>query len=224
MLKPKTRLTKKKLKEDKLVTTYFQAIDFYQKYQKQIIIGASALLLTILLVVFYTNQKEAKEKQASAHLAAARFELAKMNYDIAIDSLEQIVEQYNGSKSTGIACFYLASTYFQQKNYESAQKYFEEFLDSYASTPTLSSSSMSGIASCLEIKKEYKKAAEMYEEAVKKYPDVFNASEHLMNAARCYRLSGDKENARRTYERIVQDFPNSGFKNDAEFYLAQLDV
>jgi len=223
MLKPRKRLTKRQVKEDKLITIYFQVVEFYKQYQNYILGALGVVVIVILLSAYISNTRAQKEQKASATLATARLELANMNIDVAIDSLERLVTEYDGTKSAGTGCFYLANSYFLKKNYDSAQKYYEKYLSSYEDNLILASSAMSGVAACFEEKEEYRQAAEMYQKTVRKYPNVFNVAEKLMNAARCYRLAGVKEEARTIYQQIIDEYPNSGFKNDADIYLSQLN-
>ncbi|MBN2093680.1 tetratricopeptide repeat protein [candidate division KSB1 bacterium] len=224
MLRPRKKFARKKVKEDKLVTTYLKIMDYYEMYQKYILGGVAAIIVIILLVVMVSSNRREAEIKASGELAAARMQLSNMNLDAAADSLEKLVTRYDGTNSAGVGSFYLANTYFLQKKTELAQKYFEEYLSDYASDPMLSSSALAGLAACHEEKKDYKKAAELYEDAVEKYPSVFNAAEKLMNAARCYNLAGNKENAKRIYQKVIDKYANSGLKNDAEIYLAELNA
>lgn len=224
MLRPRKKVARKTVKEDKLVTTYLRLLDYYELYQKYILGGITALIVIVLLIVVVSRNQRDAEKKASEELAAARMQLSNMNLNAAADSLEKLVSRYDGTNSAGIGCFYLANTYFLQKKTELAQKYFEEYLDDYETDPMLSSSAMAGLAACYEENKDYKKAAELYEDAVNNYKSVFNAAEKLMNAARCYGLAGNKENAKRIYQLVIEKYPNSGLKNDAEIYLSELNA
>lgn len=224
MLKPRTRLTKKKIKEDKLVTAYFKAIDYYQLYQKYILGGLGALVLLIVLIIFISQTRKANELNASGELAAARAELARMNFPAGIDSLQKIIVRYDGTRSAGDATFYLANTYFLQKQFDLAQKYFNEYLDSYSGDENTRYSAMVGLAACFEEKEDFKAAAEMYEKAANKHDAVFNAAEGLLSAGRCYLAAGLKEKARTVLQRLLEKYPESAFKNEAELKLAELDV
>lgn len=224
MLKPKSRLSKKKIKEDKLVTFYFNAIEYYNKYQNYILGGLAAVVVLVLVSVYFSNMQTEKEGKASGKLAVARMHLSQMNTKVAIDTLEAVISEFSGTNSAGVACFYLANTYFQQQNTESAQIYYQKYLDDYDDDALISSSSLAGVAACLEQKKEYKEAAKLYEKSTQKYPQVFDSADKLMSAARCYRLAGIKENAKKIYEQVIEEYPNSGYKNDAELFLAQLEV
>jgi len=224
MLKPQRRLTKRKLKEDKLVTIYFKTVDFVRENQNRLL-GAVTAIFVIILIIFWSSKiSSSKETRAANALARAEIKMNEGQYNAAIDSLQLLIDSEDGAKSTGIGVFYLANLYFQNENFELAQTYYEKYLDDYQDNETFSSSALAGIGSCLEGQGEYKKAAEMDEKAVEKYSNIFDNANKLMNAARCYVLAGNKEKARAIYKRIIEEYPNSGYKNDAEISLAQIDA
>ena len=47
----KKHYAKKEIKEDPLVNYFFEAKELWQKYQKQILIGLSALVVLIVVVI-----------------------------------------------------------------------------------------------------------------------------------------------------------------------------
>lgn len=224
MLRPQKRITKRKLKEDKLVTIYFKTIDFIREHQNKLLGATAAIVVFVLIIVWSSKISTSKETKAANALARAEIKMNEGQYDSAMVKLKTLINLYDGIKSTGIGAFYLANLYFQNENYELAHSYYEKYLDDYQDNEIFSSSALSGIASCLEGKGEYRKAAEIYEEAVEKYARVFDNANKLMNAARCYVFAGNKEKARAIYKRIIEEYPNSGYKNDAEIALAQIDA
>lgn len=224
MLKPQKRITKRKLKEDKLVTFYFKAVDYIKENQNMLFSVAAGIVLILLIIVWSSKISVSKETGAASALARAEIKMNQGQYMAAMDSLKLLVDFYDGAQSTGVGLFYLANLYFQNEDFESAQTYYEKYIDDYQDDETISCSAIAGIAACLEGKKSYKKAAEMYEKAAKKYSKTFDIASKLMNAARCYVLAEKKEKARKIYKRIINEYTNSGYKNDAEISLAQIDA
>ncbi|MCK5740467.1 tetratricopeptide repeat protein [bacterium] len=224
MQKPKKRIHKPKQQDDKIVATFLKVRDFYEQYQRYIIIGMIALVVVVASSFYISNTNQQKEHAASADLAAARLELASMNTAAAIDSLEGVVLDYDGTKSAGLACFYLANAYLNIKNYDSAEGYFDKYLDDYKGDPMLTSSAMSGLATCAEATSDFAKAAKLFKKSADKYGTVSNTARKLMDAARCYRKAGKTDDARKIYERLIEEYPDSGFINDAEQFLAELNV
>ncbi|MBN1352185.1 tetratricopeptide repeat protein [candidate division KSB1 bacterium] len=224
MLRPQKRITKRQLKEDKLVTFYFKAIDFIQENQNKLFFGVLGVIAIILIVVWSSRLSASKESNAASALARAEIKMNQGQYMAAMDSLKILIELYDGAQSTGKGVFYLANLYFQNEDYESAQKYYEQYLGDYKDDANFASSALAGMAACYEGKKNFKKAAELYEKAVKKYSQAFDNANKLMNAARCYILAGNKEKARTLYQQIIEDYPNSGLKNEAEISLAEINA
>lgn len=223
MLRPKKSLTKLKPKDDKLVTVYLKAVDFFQLYKNYLIGGVVVIVIVVALTSFISRRRHASELIASGRLAAARFQLSNMNMTAAVDSLERLINEHDGTPSAGIATFYLANAHFTMKKFDLAQKYYELYLADYAADPMLGSASMTGLAACYEEKQEFQKAGELYEKATGKYPQVFNISGKLMDAARCYRLGGSKDKARKIYNLILEKYSDSSYKNEAELFLAELN-
>lgn len=221
MLKPKKRLTKRQLKEDKLVTYYFKVTDYIHENRRTLgtAIGVAALVI-VGLVVFISNTRQ-KESEAAVQFAQARVKYAEQDYQAAIDLLRNLVDNYGGTDKARLGQFYLANAYYEQGNYEAAEKYYRAFLDD-GGDKLLESSALAGVAACLEQKGAYAEAADYYQQAAEKYDDVVLAPHHLYDAARCYELAGNQTAAQKVLRRILEEYPDSGIKNEAELLLAEV--
>ncbi|CUT07452.1 Tetratricopeptide repeat-containing protein [Candidatus Kryptonium thompsonii] len=133
--------------------------------------------------------------------------------------MKYIVENYGGTDAGEIATYYLASAYFMLGDYDNALKYFKKY---DGNDKLLFSASLAGIASIYEIKGEYKKAGEYFEKAAQRFRENILVPEYLYNAARNYKLAGEREKALRLYERIKKDYPNFAKIRDVEIYIASL--
>jgi TolA-binding protein len=222
MLKPRKKLTKKQLKEDKLITYYYKAIDYINQNAKLVsgvVIGVIAVVTLSILIV---RSKHTAEAKASFELSKARIQMSSNNTAMAMDILQSLTKNYSGTASAGRGIFYLANVYYGQKNYDDALKNYQKYIDDYDDDLLLSSSSYSGIGACYEQKQEYVKAAKSYNEGARKYPKNFEAPQQLMDAARCYRLSNNKVEAIKIYNKIITDYSESKYKREAEFFLNKL--
>jgi TolA-binding protein len=139
-----------------------------------------------------------------------------------IDILLNMSENYSGTKSASKAIYLLAYTYFQKGEYENAMTYFNKYLNDYADDPILSSAAYSGLGACLEQQGKFLEAARWYENGATKFADHYNAPQQFMNAGRCYKLDNRTADARKCYETVIEKYPDSGFKGDAELFLAEL--
>lgn len=206
MLKPRKRITRREIKEDPLVTRYFQARKFIQQYAKQIQYGVIGILLVILFGIMMSKNQQRSEANAAAQLVSAEMNYFSQNYNQAIPALIQVIDSYSGTKAAGTAVYYTANSYYAGGDFENAEIYFRTYLDEYSDNPLFTESSRAGVAACLENKEQYAEAAALYEQASKDNPGSFEAPFHLKNAARCYLLSGNSEKSKTLYQLILDKY------------------
>ena len=221
MLKPRKRLTKRQIKEDKFVTFTLKAQDYLVENSRKILSAAGVVVALIVAVFIYSQKQATKEENAVVDLKKAKINYFAKNYDSAINILKNQVDNFGGTKSSKEGTFFLASAYYETRNYVQAENYFRQFLKS-GDDPILKVSAMAGVAACLEERKNYNEAAKMYREAAEKYSNSFSAPQNLYDAARCYVLAEQKDKAREVLNKLIADYSSSNIKNNAEVLLAEL--
>jgi tetratricopeptide (TPR) repeat protein len=227
MLKPKKRITKRELKEDKLVSTYFKTTQFFYQYKKYVSWGITGLVILVIAGVIYFNNRSADEQKASTALGEILRYYDKGEYQTAIDGvpqrnvmgLKEIVDNYGGLHPGDMAKFFLANSYYSLGKYDEALNYFKDFGGSY---PPLRASASAGAASCYEAKGELKEAAEYFERAASKSSDAQLSPEYLRDAARDYMLSGKKDRASELLKKLKNEYPTSTYVRDADRMLAEI--
>ncbi|MCG8607262.1 tetratricopeptide repeat protein [bacterium] len=221
MLKPKKRITKRQIKEDKFVTYYFKTTDFAREHVREIASAVGLLALILVGYTVYARAQLSKEKNALTEFAKARAEYFNGNYDTAAILLQGVVDSHGGTASGRLATFYLADAYFHEKKFHEAQKYFAEY-STNADDSILEASAIAGIAACLEEKGQFAEAAETYRRAANQFRDEFMAPQNLLNSARCLKLAGNEEGARAVLNELIENYPRSQVKNEAEMFLAEI--
>ena len=222
MMKPRRRITKKQMKQDKLVTSTFQVVEYVQEHVTPIVFGLIALVALIILVVIISWSSKAKEKSAGELLGRAQIVYQMGDYTTAVQLFEPILRQYGGTKSAGQATYFLANSYFFTKDFDKALEYYEKFVAKSHKFPFLAASAIAGVAACYEQKEAFSDAARWYEKAAKEYQDFYLAPDYLLSSGRCYEAAGDSENARRVYQNIVDLYPESPSLQQAKLTLAEL--
>jgi len=222
MLKPRKRITKKEIKQDKLVTIYFKVNDWLEANSKYVIVATISLVIIIAGIFLFISQQRSKEEKASANLAVSVRLLESGQYRDAIDKLNVLVDEFGSTKSGKLGRFYLANAHFELEEYGLAEEQFRKFLSKSVNDPLLISSALSGHAASLEQMGKYIGAAELYEKAARKYPKECLVSEELFNAARCYILAGEKQTAVAVLQKIIKDYPKSEEAEKAKVHLASL--
>ncbi len=229
MLRPKKKLSKREIKQDKLVTTYFQIYDRLYNYRRQLIIGGVAILIVALGAVLYYNNIQAENERALTELGRVYHFYDEGNYERAINGipernimgLRDIAGNYGRTEAGKIAIFYLANAYYHLGNYDEAYRYFDNFRGSDA---LLRASALSGKAAIYEIRGDYKRAAELFEQAATRFGKTAVTPENLKHAGRNYFEAGELPRALRIFERIQEEYPESAFSRDVERYIAQIRV
>jgi TolA-binding protein len=227
MLTPKKKITKKELKEDTLVTTYAKATTYYADNKKNISIVVTVVAIVVIALIVYGKNRSDNNISASSAVGEIYSLYDAGQYQQSIDGvpernikgLQAIVDAYGNSAAGDIARFYLANAQYHTGKYDQALENFKKFSPN---TETLEISRLSGIGCSYEAKGQYSDAAGYFEKAGMKNPKDPNAAENLDNAARNYKLSGNKERATELYKKLKKEYATTQFGRDAERALTQL--
>jgi TolA-binding protein len=222
MLRPRKKIVKREVKEEALVTYYFKARKLLDRYSKQVQIGLIAVAVLIALGVLMTRSKKKSELEASGKLGIVQQAYYMGEYQRVIPELSGLCEKYRGTPSAGTALFFLANAYYFTGNLEQAEKSYQGYLDRYGQNQDFSASSLAGLAAISESRKQFAKAAGLYERAGRKYGDCFSAPFYLKEAGRCYVLENDKVKGKAVYEFLIKKYPDSGPAQDVEISIATL--
>lgn len=223
MLKPRQRLTKKQLKEDKLVTAIAKGQMYLEHEWKRLLIITGSAVLIVLFGVMFVNSRNAEKEEAASKLYAIEFQYVEQGvYNAQLASeLLNFLGDYEGTDSGGSATFYLGNTYYYLENYVEAEKYFRKFLDDHDGADFLKSSANAGIGASFEQRKMYKEASEYYLRSVNDYPDEFTYLQSLLGAARTLSFAGEREQARVQCNIIIEKFPFTKEALDAQIILSR---
>ena len=223
MLKPRKKITKKQIKEDPLVTTYFKTIDYLKEHSQKFTTGLVVVLAIIVLIIFLVRSKRTAELAASAELAKVSVELSQNKTQEAIDILLNMIDNYSGTNSAAIGVYLLGKAYYEKGDFDKSLLQFEKYLDDYGDDKILASAAYSGIAASYEQLGNYLEAAKNFWQGAKTYPEHFNAPRQLFDAGRCFMLADQKARAKECYQMIVDKYSENSLKNDTELYLAKLN-
>lgn len=215
MLTPRKRITKKDLKEDKLVTFYVNAQEWIEGHARLLTTVAVAVLVIIVGTYFYTTNRSKSKVTASAELAKAVRLYEQNDFNNAVSLLGQIVESHGSTGSGKLARYYLANALYETNEYSLAQEHFRRFARDFGGDDHLIASAHAGVAACLEQQDQFAEAAKKYESTTKQFPKAPLASRYLLRAARCYSLAGNSEKAEQLYDKLITDYPDSAERNEA---------
>ena len=228
MLTKKKKLSKKQIKEDKLVVTYYKVLGYFQENKNRIVIYGAAFLVLVAAVFFYIQNKNENNLKASDQLGKVMDLYNNGSYLQAIqgkpgtnvEGLKKIVENYGNTENGEIAKIYLANSYFMLDKIEDAFKYYEDYDGSIA---IFKAASLAGQAGYYAYKNDFDKAADLYRQASKvSSEDVLNP-DYLLKAGINYIKAGKKDDAKDLFEKIKKDYTSSNAFREVDKYLAMVD-
>jgi predicted negative regulator of RcsB-dependent stress response len=216
------RITKRLMKEDRLVSTTFKATEYIQKNQTPFIIGAIALVVIIGAVTLIRYSANRKANESTAVLFQAEMMAAAGQMDQYAANLALLSDNYGGTTAGKIATLRLANLYFDQKDYDKAAIYYTRMMDKYTDDKMVAATGAAGKAACLEAKGNYLQAAKFYEKAASYKSGELWTPVYLLRAGQNYANAGDKKSAEAAYDRIEKQYANSSETNTAKRYRAEL--
>lgn len=223
MLTPKKRFSKKDLKEDKLVTYYFQVQDWFEANAK-LVYGVLAVIIVLVgAYIYYDNSLEKAEQLASVDLSKAMRVYEASDYSNAITLFSNLVEEYGSTTSGKLGKFYLANSFYKIGDYTNAKEYFKKSVSGLKSDDHLAAAAAAGVAACMEQEENFAEAAKTFENVAKKYSKTPLASHYVFKAARCYTLAENKDKAASLYDQIISDYSDDEqIVQDAELFKSML--
>jgi len=221
MLKPKKRLSRREVQEDKLVTTYFEVQNWFGLNRKRMGSVLFGVAIAVAAVWFYYNNLNNQNLSATADLGKVMKYYDEGRYEVAINGapqanvrgLQQIVDDYGSTRAGEISKLYLGNSYFALRNYDKALQYYG---DADIADGSLQASALAGIAACYEAMGNHSEAAKQFEKAANKDSENYHTAENLYHAAKNYILADNKEKASQLLKRLAQDFPTSTYTRESE--------
>ncbi|MDP1676174.1 MAG: tetratricopeptide repeat protein [Bacteroidota bacterium] len=227
MLKKQKELAKRVKKQDDIITTYENALSWYETNKKLITNVGIAIVVIVAGGWFYFNNNSTNNEKAANEFAKVFSYYDNGQYQLAINGLPEknvrglqaIVSDYGSTKYGNIAKFYLANSYFNIGEYDKAMDSFD---GASLDAPILEASRIAGVAACYEVRSNFADAAKYFEKAGKLNANDPNAAEYLSNAARNFAKAGNKEQAIELYKLIKKEHSSSAAARDAERFLEEL--
>lgn len=221
---PKTISKRHELREDKVITGYARAWEFFDQNRTLVYGILAGIVVLVLAVVGYVLLQHQKNADAERMLGSVIAVYEQGNYRQALDGTDDqtgllaIADEYGGTEAGNLATFYAADALFRLGEYDQALELFEEF---DKPDNLVGASAYAGMASIYEVKGEYERAGDLYRRAATTFESDVLSPQYLLNAGGAYEEAGDYSEAVDVYEAIQDDYPDSSIAQGIEFYLAR---
>jgi tetratricopeptide (TPR) repeat protein len=205
----------------------YAARDFVTENRNLVLGIGAAVVAVAALVYFYFSGKAADEISATRELRAVQSYIQQDQFKLAISGdpshgvkgLQAIVDDYGGTNAGNLARLYLGNAYLYTGQYDKA---FDAY-DDVGGSPMIKAAGVSGLGAVYEARKEFAKAARMYEKSADMYKNDLLDAERCFNAGRDYAMAGDKAKAKEMFDR-VKNAESPRFENEITRLTAQYQL
>jgi TolA-binding protein len=215
------KLTKKELREDKLVNFAAKAEHFYNENKNRVLGAVIVIVVLIVGGILIQKMSTGSRLTESYDLTVAKMAFGQQQYDQARGGLESVLANYSGDVAAE-AKYYLARIDFEQGNYALAETGFRDYLNSFSGSDYIDCAVEAGLAASLEAQQKYAEAASGYEAIADHFPKLPYATEALVEAGRVYMQIKQDDNAVRVLQKLVKDYPESASAAKAKQDLNRL--
>ncbi|MFH0777043.1 MAG: tetratricopeptide repeat protein [Candidatus Eisenbacteria bacterium] len=219
--KAKLKITRRDMKKDPLVTFSLKAADVARRNARIIAIVSAVVAVAVVVVALMVRDRGRAEAEAEVLLADANKELWRGNANQAVGRYGDLLDRYAGTKSGLKALLFNGDALLEAGRYDDAIKSYERFMQREKRDEMLRNSARRGIATALEDKGEFARAADV-RETLCKYIEGDEAAQELMGAARCYRAAAMYGRAIELYEKVISQHPQFWGIEEAKVYLAEM--
>ena len=240
------RTERHRLKKNEVASTVARAKEAYETYRKPILAGVVALTVIVVLAVALAAWRSQTAGQARGMLAdamaaeqaqvapapaagttapapspAGSYPTEKARNEAALAKFMAVANAYPSSDA-GIAARYHAAAMLTAlgRNTEAVKRY-QEVLDRSGSS-VYGQMSKLGMADAQVAAGQYDQAIAVYKEMSANKDGYLPVDGILMQLARAYGAAGKQADARQTFKRIVDEFPQSAYSAEAKRAMEQI--
>lgn len=228
MLTKKKKLTRKEIKQDKLVELYYKSQNFFEENKNKILMYAGAVAVVIIAIILYSNYRSNQNEEAGTHLAkvmdlydmGAYLEAIEGMQDKKVIGLKKIVQDYGSTENGEIAKIYLANSYAGLGKTDEALKYYEDYS---GDIDIFQAAALAGQAGIKSAQGNYKEAAELYVKASRVSKTNVLNPDYLLQASINLIEAGDKDEAKDLLQTIKEQYKTSTANVQVDRYLSMLN-
>jgi TolA-binding protein len=231
------------LKQNEFVSTVATVTQSYRDNQGTFVGVAVAVIVAIVLGGGYFWWQNRNQEQAGALLgvamtiyqapvvppssvpgatqAAGSYSSEKARYEAALKAFQEVADKYPSSTAGLAARYHSAETLLSLGRPKDAQQAYQSVVDK-AGSSIYGPVSRLGLATVMLADGQNDQAIKAFEELAAQRDGVLPVDGVLMQLAAAYQKTGKTAEARTTYKRVVDEFPDSPYVQDARQQMTLL--
>lgn len=215
-----TRVSRKSLKEpDEFISFSSKLLQQAVLHKKEMVVALGVVLGVMILASGFRYFSEKAENKGSLLLsrvlgqyaAAVKESGPEKAYEMVTADFQKILDAYSGKECGKFALLDFANVCYRAGNFDKAIALYSRALDDFKAVSLLRNMAACGLGYAYEEKKEYAKAAELFE-SVSADPDVIMEDEALFTLGRLYGLLEKNEKRAKVLGRLLDKHPESMYK------------
>jgi TolA-binding protein len=153
--------------------------------------------------------------------AAGTFATLKARQEAALQAFQQVANAYPSTPDGLAAAYQAAGALFGLGRLTDAEKAYQEVI-ARAGSSIYGSAARMGLAETLASQAQYDRAIKEYADLAAQRDGMMPVDGVLVQLARTYAKAGKTSEARATFKRVVDEFPNSNYAAEARQQIALL--
>ena len=205
-----------------------RAQDTLNRFRRPLMIAGGALLVLIIGLIAWRVYISTQQTEAVEQMRQAERLFEKDSFAVAMlktlpggfKGFPQIIEDYPGTQSANLANYYAGVCLLNLGKYEAAISYLRDFSAKGSVLPIMKNGALGDAYS--EVK-DFDSAKSYYKKAVSAQANELLTPFYIKRLAMLAQKENDYEAARKYYQQLKDEYPNSTEGQDAEKYLIYLE-
>lgn len=203
------KIDKKELTEpDKLQLLFYKLRVFAEQNRTRILAGAGFFILMVVIAggwTLYRFQYERSADKIYTRVLESALKAGSPAGDAeAIKGYQDLIAGYPRSRAAITANYRLGNLFFGRQEIDAAIKAYQDFLDKAEKDSDLVTLAHNGLGACHEAKKDFKKALDSYENAMKTATAPLFEALNFRSIARVHEAMSNPEKAAEFYRKALE--------------------
>jgi TolA-binding protein len=220
----KHHLSKRELKEDKILSSIGRAIDYFNDHRMTILLALAAVVAAVLVVGLYKNSAKAGASRSEEILYLALSDYEAGRYREAANGLQQFVDRFPRHKRAAVAQTALGNAHLMLSETNEARTQFEKAAGNAPRGSAAWVAAKTGLGVLAVSQGMHEDAATLFEEAAEASESKEAGAEAMSRAIEARIAAGQGDAAKALLEKATKDYAGTRAAQTFPKYQGQLDA